>query len=70
MEEDNEVVWEVEEIINSRRLKGEVQYRVRWAGCSELEDTWETIDHLDNCSEKLAEFRRKFPRKPRDERDV
>ena len=70
MNEDEEGIWEVEEIVNSRRVKGVVQYRVRWTGCTELEDTWETFEHLDNCPEKLQEFRQKFPRKPRDEKDV
>ena len=70
MDEDEAEVWEVEEIINSRTLKGVVQYRVHWVGCTEFEDTWETIDHLDNCLEKHKEFRQKLPRKPRDEKEV
>ena len=70
MDEDDAEVWEVEEIVNSRTVKGVVQYRVRWAGCTKFKDTWETIDHLDNCADKLQEFRQKFPRKPRDEREV
>ena len=70
MEVDDKEIWEVEEIVNSRRVKGVVQYRMRQSGCTELEDTWEKFDNLDNCSEKLTEFRAKFPRKPRDERDV
>ena len=70
MEQDEEEIWEVEEIVNSRRVKGVVQYRVRWTGCTELEDTWETFEHLDNCPEKLQEFRQKFPRKPSDEKYV
>ena len=70
MEEDEEEIWEVEEIVNSRRVKGVVQYQVRWTGCTELEDVWEMFEHLDNCPEKLQEFRQKFPRKPHDERDV
>ena len=70
MDEVEEDIWEVEEIVNSRRVKGVVQCRVRWAGCTELEDTWETFEHLDNCPEKLPKFQQKFPRKPQDERDV
>ena len=70
MDQDEEEIWEVKEIVNSRRVKGVVQYRVRWTGCTELEDTWQTFEHLDNCPEKLQEFRQKFPRKPRDEQDV
>ena len=53
MDEDEEEIWEVEEIVNSRRIKGVVQYRVRWTGCTELEDTCETFEHLYNCAEKL-----------------
>ena len=70
MDADEAEVWEVEEIVNSRTLKGVVQYLVRWAGCTQFEDTWETIDHQDNCPDKLKEFRQKFYRKPRDEREV
>ena len=70
MDEDEAEVWELEEIVNSRTGKGVVQYRVRCAGCTEFEDTWETIDHLDNCPDKVKEFRQKFHRNPREERDV
>ena len=64
MNEDQAEVWKVEGITNSRTVKGVVQYRVLWAGCTELEDTSETIDHLYNCSGKLREFRQKFTREP------
>ena len=64
MDEDEEEIWEVEEIVNFRRVKRVVQYGVWWTGCTELEDTWEMFEHLDNCSEKLQEFRQKLPRKP------
>ena len=70
MDEDREEIWEVEGIVNPSSVRAVVQYRVRWTGCTELEDTQETFEHLDNCSEKLQEFRQKFPRKPRDEKDV
>ena len=48
MEENEEEIWDIKEIVNSRKVKGVVQYRVRWTGCTELEDTWETFEHLDN----------------------
>ena len=35
MSEDEEEIWEVEEIVNSRRVKGVLQYRGRWTGCTE-----------------------------------
>ena len=37
MDEDEAEVWEVEEIVNSRTVKEVVQYRVHWAGCTEVE---------------------------------
>ena len=70
MSEDEEEIWEVDEIVNVRRVKGVVQYRLRWTGCTEQEDIWETFEHLNNCPEKLQEFWQKFSRKPRDERVV
>ena len=70
MDEDEAEIWEVEEIVNSRTLKGVVQHRLRWAGCTEFEDTWETIDHLNNCPCKLKKFRQTMYRKPRDEKEV
>jgi len=39
LDEDKEEVYQVDKIVNSRRLKGLVQYRVRWTGCVEFEDT-------------------------------
>ena len=70
MDQDEAEVWEVEEIVNSRILKGVVLYRVRWAGCTDFEDTWEIINHVDNRPDKLNELRQEFRRKPRDEREV
>ena len=70
MYENEEEIWYVEKIVNSKRVKGVVLYRMWWTGCTVLEDTWETFEHLDNCLEKLQEFQQKFLRKPQDERDV
>ena len=70
MDKHEEEIWGVEEIVNSREVKGVVQYGVRWTGCTELKDTWKIFEHLHNCPEKLQEFWQNFRRKPRDERDV
>ena len=39
IDEDKEQSWEVEVIVNSRRVKGVVQHLVWWRGCTELEHT-------------------------------
>ena len=70
MDKDEEDIWEVEEIISSRKVQGVVQYGVQWTGCTEFEDTWETFDYLDKCTKKLQEFQQKFPIKPQYEKDV
>ena len=70
MEEDEEDVYEVESIIDSRKNSGVVKYRVRWVGYTEFEDTWKTFDTLKNFPLRVQEFRKKYCNKPRDEREV
>ena len=70
MDEDEEEIWEVEEIVNSRRVKEVVQCRVQWTAYTELEGTWEMFQPLDNYPKKLQEFQQRFPRTPQDEKDV
>ena len=61
-------IWEVEEIVISRRVKGVVQYQVWWTGCPRHEDLSEAYTYLYNCHEKLLESRLKFHRKQRDQK--
>jgi len=68
-DKDNEI-YKVVTILNSRKYAGVVKYRIRWKGYDELGDTWEEFERVDNCPEKLEEYREKFPNKLRDERDV
>ena len=56
VEVDDNEIWEVEEIVKLRKIKGVVPHRVRWSGCTEHEDTWKKFDNLDNCAEKHREF--------------
>ena len=49
MDEDELDVYKVEFIIDSRKNRGVVKYRVRWVGYTKFEDTWETLNMLDNC---------------------
>ncbi|KAG8584747.1 hypothetical protein GDO81_004755 [Engystomops pustulosus] len=57
--EDEEDVFEVESILDSKIEGGEVLYRVRWKGYDSDGDTWEPEAHLDDCKEVLLAFRRK-----------
>ncbi|KAM4701329.1 M-phase phosphoprotein 8 [Discoglossus pictus] len=58
--EDEEDVFEVESILDSKTEGGEVLYKVRWKGYDSDGDTWEPEAHLDDCKEVLLEFRRKL----------
>ncbi|XP_063807731.1 M-phase phosphoprotein 8 [Pseudophryne corroboree] len=57
--DDEEDVFEVESILDSKLEGGEVLYRVRWKGYDSEGDTWEPEAHLDDCKEVLLGFKRK-----------
>ncbi len=61
---EGEDEYEVEEILNSKRMRGELVYLVMWVGHSHEENTWELRDHLAHLDEYLADFHRKHPDKP------
>ncbi|XP_066562572.1 M-phase phosphoprotein 8 isoform X2 [Amia ocellicauda] len=59
-EQDEEDVFEVEQIIDERQdEEGRISYRVRWKGYTSEDDTWEPEAHLADCKEVLHAFRRK-----------
>ncbi|KAM5179841.1 M-phase phosphoprotein 8 [Mantella aurantiaca] len=58
-QDDEEDVFEVESIVDSKIEEGQVFYQVRWKGYDSSGDTWEPEAHLDDCKEVLLEFRRK-----------
>ena len=48
--------WEVEKILNKKRIRGVEKYLVRWKGFTAEEDTWERKENLKNVKEALEEF--------------
>ena len=42
--------YEVEAIVNHRGVPGKYQYRVRWHGYTEDDDTWEDESHFDDVN--------------------
>ena len=66
---DGDLEWEVERIVTSeiithvgrRRGMQEIRYFVKWAGCSENENTWEPPESLENAQEVVEVFHRENP---------
>ena len=71
--EAKEDIYEVERIVASRPQKnGKLEYRVKWKGWPESDNTWEPEENLTNCPKKLREFkeREKHQKKPNSDDDV
>ena len=48
--------WEVEKILNKKKISGVVKYLVRWKGFTAEGDTWEREENLKNVEELIKEF--------------
>jgi len=64
---EGEEEWEVEKIMNKRKVWGRDKYLVRWKGCIAEEDIWESRENLKNAMELVEEFKRNYSRKEEEE---
>jgi len=48
--------WEVEKILNKKKIREVEKYLVRWKGFTAERDTWERKESLKNAGEALEEF--------------
>ena len=51
--------WEVEKILNKKRMRGVEKYLVRWKGFTVEGNTWERKKNLKNAEELIEEFKRR-----------
>ena len=58
--EDDE--YEVEEIKDLRKFRGQWKYLVKWRGWPESHNTWEPEGNLTNCKSLVQEYHQKFPK--------
>ena len=54
--DDGDEHWEIEQIVDHRRKRNRLEYRVRWKGYQAEEDTWETVKTLANARDALKEY--------------
>ena len=51
--------WEVEKILNKKKMRGVEKYLIRWKGFTAEGDTWERKENLKNAEELIKEFERR-----------
>ena len=62
---DGDEEFEVEEILDSRRVGRGLQYLVRWTGYSPSDDSWQPARDLTHCQDLVNDFHLRHPDKPR-----
>jgi len=50
--------WEVEKILNKKKMRGVEKYLIWWKGFTAEGDTWEKRENLKNAEELIEEFER------------
>jgi len=56
--------WEVEKILDSRRNRNQIQYRVKWTGFHDRDRTWYPARNFENSPDTIQRFHEEYPEKP------
>jgi len=54
----------VEEVLDSRIVRGKLKYYVDWEGYTAEERTWEPAEHLTGTPDLVARFHHRYPLRP------
>jgi hypothetical protein len=65
IEVDNALEYEVDQILDSRKYRNQLQYLVKWQGYDQGHNSWEPATNLTHCSELVKAFHAKHPAAPR-----
>jgi len=57
---EGEKEWEVERILNKRRVRRKNKYLVHWKGFMAELDTWEGRENLKHTKEAIKEFEKEY----------
>lgn len=61
--DDSGEYYEVEDILDAKRINGKMKYLVSWKGYGCEENSWEPKENLLNCDEVLNDFKHRYPDK-------
>jgi hypothetical protein len=61
---DDHQEWEVEEILDSRRYRKQLQYRVKWVGYPDTDKAWYPHTNFENSPDAIQRFHERYPTKP------
>jgi len=56
--------WEVEKILDSRRHRNQIQYRVKWTGFHDPDCTLYPARNFENSPDLVRQFHKEYPEKP------
>jgi len=57
---EGEEEWEVEQILNKRKVREKNKYLVHWKGFTAESDIWEGRENLENAKEVIEKFEREY----------
>ena len=55
---DDQAAYEVEKILDKKKISGKVYYKVQWKGFPASEATWEPLSHLGNAKDLIRDYRK------------
>jgi len=61
---EDQLEYEVEEVLDSRLTRNCLFYLVKWKNCPISENSWEPASHLANCKDLVTSFHSQYPDKP------
>ena len=56
--------YEVQEILDSKIVRGKLRYLVDWVGYSPEDRQWEPVENLTNAGDAIARFHAQYPLRP------